>query len=232
MELDEMSNNSTISNLSNIQNNNSFIFDSEEIAYSPNVVELKPEISNIITSSNLGNNLNLKNIALNFKNGEYNFNKSSNLILKTKNCKVTATIFPSGKMICSGAKNEKESKSACLKFAKIIKKYENNVELRDFKIQSIVASFDVKFKIYLPKLYNELNILIKNSKQFGNNNYCKFNKDEFPALVFYINNSKANILIFESGKIVLSGAIKRKEISEIIKMLYPLLIESKIINNE
>ena len=233
MELDEISNGSTISNLSNIQNNSGFLFDTEEPIYPPNIEELVPEINNIITTANLGNNLHLKNIASKLKNIEYNFSKSSNLILRTKSSKITVTLFPCGKMICSGAKNEKESKATCLKIVKMIKKFENNVELKDFKIQNMVVSFDVKFKINLDKLFKELNLLINNSKKFGNNyNYCKYNKNEFQGLIFYMNDSTINFIIYESGKIVLSGAKNRKEIYDVFKNIYPLLIESKNVYNE
>ena len=228
MELDEISNGSTISNISNIQNNSSFLFESEESLYPPNIEELVPEINNIITSANLGNNLYLNNIALKLKNVDYNLNKSSNLTLKAKNCKIIATIFSNGKMICSGAKNEKESKASCVKYAKIIKKIENNVDLKDLKIQNMVATFDVRFKINLDKLFKEINTLINNSKKFGNNyNYCKYNKNEYPGLVFYMNDSKINFVVYETGKVVLSGAKSRNEINDVFKNIYPLLIESK-----
>ena len=228
MELDEISNGSTISNLSNIQNNSSFLFESEESLYPPNIEELVPEINNIIISANLGNNLFLNNIALKLKNVDYNLNKSSNLTLKAKNCKIIATIFSNGKMICSGAKNEKESKASCIKYAKIIKKIENNVDLKDLKIQNMVATFDVRFKINLDKLFKEINTLINNSKKFGNNyNYCKYNKNEYPGLVFYMNDSKINFVVYETGKVVLSGAKSRNEINDVFKNIYPLLIESK-----
>ena len=231
MELDELSNNSTISNISNCQS--SFFFDIEDCSYTPNIEELEPKIENIISSVNLGNNLNLKNISLKLKNAEYNSNKSSTLTLKTKDNKVTATIFSNGKMICSGAKSEKESKSACMKFAKIVKKLGFNIDLKDYKIQNIIASYDIKFKISLFKLYNEINTMINNAKKLGNNNnYCKYNKDIFPGLIFYINDSRISVTIFESGKVAFSGAKKRKEINEIFKNLYPLLIESKNVIGE
>ena len=229
MELDEMSNDSTISNLSYSQSNSCFFLDTtEESIYTPKIEELEPHIDNIISTVNLGSNLNLKNIALKLKNVEYNSNKSSNLTLRTKNCKITATIFSSGKMVCSGAKSEKESKAACIKFSKIVKKFGYNIELKDFKIQNISASYDVKFNINLQKLFVEINCLINNSKKIkNNNNYCKFNKENFPGLIVFMDDYKVNILIFETGKIVLLGAKKRKEINEIFKSIYPLLIEAK-----
>ena len=226
---DDLSFDSTISNISSSENNCALFFETGEIEYTPNVEELKPEINNIISSVSLGSNLNIKNIALKIKNAEYT-NNFSKLILKSKNTKATATIFSSGKMVCSGAKTEKQSKSICIKFGKIVNKVGFNVELKNFKIQNIIASYDVKFKICLPKLFNEINTLINISKNIYN--YVKYNSDNFPGLIFYMNDLKVSLLVFEYGKVVISGAKKKEEIEEIFRNVYPLLIESKKLNIE
>ena len=226
---DDLSFDSTISNLSFNENDCALFLDTEEIEYTPNVEELKPEINNIISSVSLGSNLNIKNIALKIKNAEYT-NNFSKLILKSKNTKASATIFSSGKMVCSGAKTEKQSKSICIKFGKIVNKVGFNVELKNFKIQNIIASYDVKFKICLPKLFNEINTLINFSKNIYN--YVKYNSDNFPGLIFYMNDLKVSLLVFEYGKVVISGAKKKEEIEEIFRNVYPLLIESKKLNIE
>ena len=226
---DDLSFDSTISNLSFNENDCALFLDTEEIEYTPNVEELKPEINNIISSVSLGSNLNIKNIALKIKNAEYT-NNFSKLILKSKNTKATATIFSSGKMVCSGAKTEKQSKSICIKFGKIVNKVGFNVELKNFKIQNIIASYDVKFKICLPKLFNEINTLINISKNIYN--YVKYNSDNFPGLIFYMNDLKVSLLVFEYGKVVISGAKKKEEIEDIFRNVYPLLIESKKLNTE
>ena len=228
MELDELSSDSTISYSSENENEFPLLFKASDITYIPKVEELKPKINNIVSSINLGCNLNLKNISLKIKNAEFNSNKLTTIILKSKDIKISATIFSSGKMICSGAKNEKDSKIACKKFSKIVKKLGYNVELKDFKIQNIVASYDIKFKISLYYLYNKINSMINNSKNYENNyNYCKYNKELFPSIIFYINESKISLLFFESGKVVLYGAKQLKEIEEIFKKIYPFLVESK-----
>jgi len=225
MEFDEISNDSIITNLSDEQNESNFLFDTEEFTYTPKVEELEPKIINIVSSINLGCNLNIKNLVLKFKNAEYNSTKSSIISLKSKNSKISATIFSGGKMVCTGAKSEKEAKSECMKFSKIVKKTGYNVELKDFKIQNIVASYDINFKISLFTLYSKIN----NSKIFGNNNnYCKYNKSIFLGLIFYEDQLKISFNIFESGKVVLSGGKKRKDIEDAFRNIYPLLVESKM----
>jgi transcription initiation factor TFIID TATA-box-binding protein len=235
MEIDEYSNDSTIGNFSDCDDC-VFLLDNEEFEYTPKVEELKPEINNVVSTAYLGCNLNLKNIALKIKNAEFNLNKSSSLILTTNNKSISGMIFSNGKIICTGAKSEKESKSNCIKFSKMLKKIGFNTQLKDFKIQNINASYDIKFKISLIDLYNKIHSLMNNNNNskyfdYDNNNYCKYNKDVFSGIILYLHKSKISLLIFESGKIVISGAKKRDELEETFKKLYPILTECKCCDN-
>ena len=70
----------------------------------------------------------------------------------------TALLFSSGKMVCTGAKDEDESRIAARKFARIIQKLGFLVKFTNFKIQNMVGSCNLHFKIALKNLFNE-NIL-------------------------------------------------------------------------
>ena len=89
MELDEISNDSTISYLSDNNTDSCFIYDTQDYIPPPIFEDLQPKINNIISSANLGCRLNLKNISLKFKNAEYNTNKTLTISLKSKNSKFT-----------------------------------------------------------------------------------------------------------------------------------------------
>lgn len=69
--------------------------------------------------------------------------------MRLKIPKTTALIFASGKMVCTGAKNEECAKVAARKFAWIIQKLGNPVQFTQFKIQNIVASCDIGFSVDL-----------------------------------------------------------------------------------
>ena len=51
-----------------------------------------------------------------------------------------------------GAKSEKESRLAARKYARVIQKLGWHAKFKDFKIQNMVGSVDVKFPIRLEKL--------------------------------------------------------------------------------
>jgi len=78
--------------------------------------------------------LDLKKIALKARNAEYNPKRFAAVIIRIRDPKTTALIFASGKMVCTGAKNEKASKQAARKFARIIQKLGFPVKFKQFKV--------------------------------------------------------------------------------------------------
>ena len=187
-----------------------------------------PVIQNIVSTVDLGCPINLKEIALQAQNTQYFPNKFSGLIMRIKEPKATALIFSTGKMVCLGAKTEEESKNACRKFGKILKNLNYPISLKKFKIQNIVSSCNVKFKIPLPKLSNHI-IKYLGAKRIS------YEPEVFPGLIYHYyndidnnseeNGGKSNIvfLIFSSGNIVIAGAKNRNEIYDKFDKLYPLL---------
>ena len=73
-----------------------------------------------MSTVNLNTPLNLKYIALQARNAEYNPRRFAAVVMRLKEPKTTALIFSSGKMVCTGAKDENSSKVAARKYARII----------------------------------------------------------------------------------------------------------------
>ena len=92
------------------------------------------ELQNVTSTVNLSTPLNLKKIHLKTRNSEYNPKRFCAVILRIRKPKATALVFASGKMVCTGAKSEDESKTASKKFAKTIKAMEFPVKFKDFKV--------------------------------------------------------------------------------------------------
>ena len=180
-----------------------------------------PKLQNIVSTANLKCLLELREIALRAKNAEYNPKRFAAVIMRIKEPKTTALIFASGKMVCTGARSEEDSKKAARQYAKIIQKLGYPVKFSEFKIQNIVASCDVKFPIRLEGLASK---------------YIKFSSYEpemFPGLIFHMVEPKIVLLIFVSGKIVLTGAKERNDIYKAYQNIYTVLQQFRIneINN-
>ena len=170
-----------------------------------------PKLQNIVSTCDLECTLNLREIALRARNAEYNPKRFAAVIMRIKNPKTTSLIFASGKMVCTGAKSEEDSRVASRQYAKIIMKLGFPVKFSKFKIQNIVASCDVKFPIRLEGLASKY---IK---------FCSYEPEMFPGLIFHMVNPKIVLLVFVSGKIVLTGAKNRNDIYKGYKEIVPVL---------
>ena len=172
-----------------------------------------PKLQNIVSTANLKCVLDLREIALKAKNAEYNPKKFAAVIMRIKEPKTTALIFSSGKMVCTGARTEEESKQASRIYAKIILKLGFPAKFSEFKVQNIVASCDAKFPIRLEGLASEY---LK---------FCSYEPEMFPGLIFHMLEPKIVLLIFVSGKIVLTGAKNREDIYKAYDKILPILMK-------
>ncbi len=182
-------------------------------SYFPEGIE--PKLQNIVSTANFKCALELREIALKAKNAEYNPKRFAAVIMRIREPKTTALIFASGKMVCTGARSEDESKTAAKQYARIIKKLGFPVKFSEFKIQNIVGSCDVKFPIRLEGLSNE------------HSRFCNYEPEMFPGLIYRMMRPKIVLLIFVSGKIVLTGAKERNDIFDAFKKIYPVLLTYK-----
>lgn len=63
----------------------------------------------------------------------------------------------------------------------------------DFKIQNIVGSIDVKFSIRLEYFHT------------CHSQFCSYEPELFPGLIYRMLRPKVVLLIFVSGKVVITG---------------------------
>nr|AED87006.1 tata box binding protein [Sterkiella histriomuscorum] len=176
----------------------------------------QPILQNIVSTANLGMKLDLRKIALNCRNAEYNPRRFAAVIMRIREPKTTALIFSSGKMVRTGAKSEEFSRDAAKKYSKAIKKVGfEDVNMQDFKIQNIVGSCDVGFPISLESLSS------------AHDKFSQYEPEIFPGLIYRMATPKIVLLIFASGKIVLTGAKNKNDIKEAYENIYPVLKKYK-----
>ncbi|XP_061287322.1 TATA-box-binding protein-like [Bos javanicus] len=175
------------------------------------IAELVPQLHNVVCTVNLGCKLDLKSIALLARNAEYNPKRFAAVIMRIREPRTTALLFSSGKMVCTGSKSEEQSRLAARKYARIIQKLGFPAKFLDFKIQNMVGSCDVKFPIRLEPL-------VLSHQQFAS-----YEPELFPGLVYRMIKPRIVLLIFVSGKVVLTGAKVRSEIYEAFNNIYSIL---------
>jgi len=172
-----------------------------------------PTIQNVVATVQMGCKLDLRSIVRQARNAEYNPRRFAAVIMRIRDPKTTALMFASGKMVCTGAKSEAMSQLAAKKYVRVVQKCGMPAEFQEFKVQNMVGSCDVQFPIRLEVLAHSHSV------------FCSYEPEIFPGLIYKMKQPKVVLLVFVSGKIVLTGAKSREDIYQAFENIYPVLQE-------
>jgi len=172
----------------------------------------KIEIVNIVATAVLGQPIDLSKLA-SFPQILYNPHKYRGMVayFKTEKMRGKVSIFRTGKMISVGTKSEEQAKKA-LDFAQkflleigLIK----NVDLV-VQVQNIVATADFEQPLNLEELPEKTRAI--------------YEPEQFPGAILRIKEPfKTSVLLFASGKAVITGLKSQTEIEPTIKALKSIL---------
>src|SRR4030043_865925 len=80
------------------------------------------KIQNVVASATLNQKVDLNAVVKSYPGVEYRPEQFPGLVFRLKRPKTATLIFNSGKMVCTGAKSEKEARRAVMKVVKELKK--------------------------------------------------------------------------------------------------------------
>ena len=181
---------------------------------------MKVQIQNVVASATFNQTFDLKAIANAFPWDTEFRGRFPGLVFRLKKPKTTMLIFKTGKMVCTGGKDEDEARKAILGVVRKLRKGGINVAGKsEIKITNIVASAILNGVIDLDKLYSSE----------GMDGNILFEPEQFPALIYRWESPQVIFLIFSTGKIVCVGAKKEKEIYEAVENLRRRLEESEVL---
>jgi transcription initiation factor TFIID TATA-box-binding protein len=177
-------------------------------------------IENVVASATLNQRIDLNAVVKGYPGVEYRPEQFPGLVFRLKRPKTATLIFNSGKMVCTGAKSEKESKRAVMKVIRELKKSGIIIIGKpELKIQNIVASANLSGLIDLER----------SAYSLGRTMY---EPEQFPGLIYRMDDPKVVILLFASGKLVCTGAKKEEDVYEAVTKLHKTLEEEDLIYYE
>ena len=174
-------------------------------------------IQNVVASATLNQKVDLNAVVKGYPGVEYRPEKFPGLVFRLKSPKTATLIFSSGKMICTGAKSGQESLRAIMKVVKELKKDGIIIISKpDLKVVNIVASASLGGKVDLEKTVSTLRKTI-------------YEPEQFPGLIYRMDEPKVVILIFASGSLVCTGAKKEQDVYDAVHKLHEILEEQNLI---
>ena len=165
------------------------------------------EVVNIVVSTSLEHDIPLEKMAATLSNTEYNPEQFPGLVIRIRDPKTSALIFSSGKVVCTGARSMEKVEESIVKIIKAIKKIGIEITVKPkISVQNIVASGSIGMDLNL----NVLAMKLDNTE---------YEPEQFPGLVYKLNEAKATFLLFSNGKIVCTGTKSEDEVHKALEML-------------
>jgi len=175
-------------------------------------------VHNLVATARISSNCKVFDLCIISRllpNASYDKQKFAAITVRLKQPYCTILLFTSGKMVLTGCKNYVECCWASMNIVDILRHSlpHFHFSLQDVTIQNIVGNVDLQLttsqRIDLDKLYREENI------------FCTYQKTMFPGLIYRANYCPVVLLLFCSGKIVITGGKSRRDVLDGWASLWP-----------
>ena len=178
------------------------------------------KVENIVASVNLAEKLDLDKINKEQpENVEYEPEQFPGLVYRLDDPKTATLLFRSGKANCTGAKSVENVEKAIQRLIKRLEKIGIVVNKNPkIKIQNIVSTYDLKTGLNLNDVAAGL----------GYEN-VEYEPEQFPGLVYRLDEPRLVVLLFGSGKVVCTGAKNVSDIKEGITIIRGRLKKADLI---
>ena len=165
-------------------------------------------VENVVATGTLDDELDLGFITINFPDTNYNPDRFPGLVFRLEKPKTTILLFRTGKMVCTGAKSEKQAEEAIKTTVHRLKR--GGVKIINeatVKIENIVASVNLGGQVHLEESARLLPRSI-------------YEPEQFPGIILRITKPKVVFLIFASGKLVCTGAKNEADIHKAVQHIH------------
>ncbi|MFH0966402.1 MAG: TATA-box-binding protein [Methanobacteriota archaeon] len=167
------------------------------------------KIENIVASGSIADTIDLEMISAKIETCELNKKRFPGAVYRIQNPKMAILIFSSGKVVMTGVKSQEDL--TCGLDILIQKMKEVGVTCHDtpgVAITNMVCSYDIGAKINLNKMIMSLSL-----------ERIEYEPEQFPGLVYRIENPKVVALVFSSGKIILTGGKNMEDVEKGLAVL-------------
>lgn len=176
-----------------------------------------PMVHNIVSTSQIytSDMIDLKAIANAFPFSYYNRKRFAAITIRLQDPDCTTLLFSSGKLVVTGSRNFYECVLASNCICKLLRELfpSKLFYLENCKNQNIVGHVELKLKS------NE--VLDIQSFYYKMEGMCMYQPNLFPGLVYRPDDSPVVLLMFYSGKIVITGAKSIEDVYGGWEMLWP-----------
>jgi transcription initiation factor TFIID TATA-box-binding protein len=150
---------------------------------------------NVVASTTVGQELDLDAVSQDLLGVEYKASEFPGVVYRTQQPKAASLIFRSGKIICTGAKNVNAAQGSLESLFDEFRGLGIDVDDPDVSVVNVVSCADLGSPINLSAAAIGLGL-----------EAVEYEPEQFPGLVYRLSELDVVILLFSSGKVVITGA--------------------------
>ncbi len=180
----------------------------------PEQIKETVQIENVVTSSDLGCNLDLAALSKDLPKSQYNVEQFPGMIYRSEDPRVTILVFRSGKVVCTGSQSIDRTETALNGLLSQFDELGLEYDDPDITVQNIVG---------VANLDEPLNL---NAIAIGFGlEQTEYEPEQFPGLVYRMNDHPTVALLFGSGKMVITGGKETDDVVSGVERVYTELQE-------
>jgi transcription initiation factor TFIID TATA-box-binding protein len=166
-------------------------------------------LENVVASTSLGDQLDLEQIAKGLDGAEYEPAEFPGLIYRLKEPKTAILLFRSGKVVCTGGKSRRQVEESIRAISALIRKGGQKITAHPkIEIQNIVATSNLESELNLTSIAVTLGL-----------DRVEYEPEQFPGLVYRLDEPRVVVLLFGSGKLVCTGARRPSDVALAVQQI-------------
>lgn len=173
------------------------------------------EIENVVASAGIDQELDLDSVSNDLTGADFDPDQFPGLVYRTDDPEAAALIFRSGKIVCTGARSVEDAHSG---IHAVFDELENlGIPIDgepNITVQNIVTSADLESRLNLNAIAIGLGL-----------EDVEYEPEQFPGLVYRLDDPDVVALLFGSGKLVITGGSEPSDAEEAIEIISERLDE-------
>ena len=166
-------------------------------------------IENVVASTGIGQELDLQSVAMDLDGADYDPEQFPGLVYRTQEPKSAALIFRSGKIVCTGANSTAAvHESLDIVFEKLRALKIPVDDDPEITVQNIVTSADLGEPLNLNAIAIGLGL-----------EHIEYEPEQFPGLVYRLDEPSVVALLFGSGKLVITGGKEPSDAADAVDVI-------------
>jgi transcription initiation factor TFIID TATA-box-binding protein len=176
-------------------------------------------IQNVVGVADLEHELDLPTVAMDLDGANYDPDRFGGLLYRTQNPTATVMTFRSGAVTITGATSAGDMRTAFSEYVAAL--HDLGIPVSDtsaVEVTNIVATADLGERVNLNAVAVGLGL-----------EHTEYEPEQFPGLVYRLDTPAVVLLLFGSGKLVVTGATDRESIETAVEMVAARLTDLNLL---